>query len=321
MCAPNLNPRRGWTLIELLVVMAIIGVLVGLLLPAVQRVREAANVASCKNQLKQMGLALLLYHDQQRSFPSGYLFSAGATPAGPPAPRLDRRPPPPIPLIPNSPGWGWATLILPCLEANNLAAQINYQLPVESPSHVNVRTTVLRIYVCPSDAQTGVFAVLTDLNQNLASAATNSYAACFGAGGLLNTQPDDGTGMFFRNSRVEIANITDGTSNTLAVGERASLFTQAPWAGVMTGGTTRITPNAPVYTAITELAPTMALARVGHRALNDPYSEPYDFFSPHPGMAQFLFADGSVHALQAAVDVAVLQALATCAGGEAAGSY
>jgi prepilin-type processing-associated H-X9-DG protein len=88
----------------------------------------------------------------------------------------------------------------------------------------------------------------------------------------------------------------------------------------MTGGTVRTAPDAPVYTSILELAPTMVLARIGNKPLNDPYSEPYDFFSPHPGVVQFVFADGSVHPLRTTTDVAVLQALATRAGYEAVGS-
>jgi hypothetical protein len=159
------------------------------------------------------------------------------------------------------------------------------------------------------------------LNAELATAATNSYAACFGAGGLINTQPDNSNGIFFRNSQVHIPDVTDGTSNTLAIGERASLFVQSPWSGVMTGGTTRITPNAPVYTSITELAPTMVLAHMGWHALNDPYSEPYNFFSPHRAFVQFVFADGSVHPLSGSTDVTILQALATYAGGETVGDY
>ena len=158
--------------------------------------------------------------------------------------------------------------------------------------------------------------VQSDQNQDLANAATNSYAACFGTFGQLSDFPDLSNGLFFRNSQLRTKDVTDGTSQTLAVGERAALFTQTPWAGVMTGGTARTTPGAPSYFSIIELAPTMTLARVANRQLNDFYSEPYDFFSPHGAVVNFVFADGSVHALNTRIDLVVLQALATRAGGE-----
>ena len=79
----------------------------------------------------------------------------------------------------------------------------------------------------------------------------------------------------------------------------------------MTGGTVRTTPGAPVFTSIVELAPAMALARMGNRSINSPYSEPYDFFSGHPGCAYFLFADGSVRPLYESTDLSVLHALGT----------
>jgi prepilin-type N-terminal cleavage/methylation domain-containing protein/prepilin-type processing-associated H-X9-DG protein len=319
--------RTGFSLIELLVVIAIIGVLVGLLLPAVQKVREAANRSSCQNNLKQIGLALHLYHDTHKHFPAGYLYDAPAAPGraslsgAMTEKKLDRPPPPSNPWVPtpNSPGWGWASLLLPQLEQDNLANLIDYKLPVESPSALAGRTTPLSVYTCPSDTNTGLFTVKTELNLDLAQAATNSYAACFGALGLPNTQPDAGNGIFARNSRTRMADVTDGLSQTLAVGERATLLAQSPWAGVMTGGTCRTTTGAPVYTSVVELAPVMALARVGNKSLNSPYSEPYDFFSPHGGVVQFVFADGSVHALTGGTSVTVLQALATRCGGEDVG--
>jgi prepilin-type processing-associated H-X9-DG protein len=215
-----------------------------------------------------------------------------------------------------SPGWGWAALLLPFVEQDPLAKQINYALPVEHPSNWPARGTVLKIYTCPSDLSTGPFDVLVDLSTTvLTRAATNSYAACYGDVGPVLVDP--GAGMFYCNSQIRVKDITDGTTNTFAVGERAALFTQTPWAGAVSMGSARTMVNAPVYQSVIESAPCMPMARAsGRRALNDPTSEPYDFFSPHRQVVNFVFADGSVHALSTATDPTVLLGLATIAGGE-----
>jgi hypothetical protein len=273
-----------------------------------------------------MGIAAHLYSDAHGTLPPGYIYVASGTAVKPPASgngqgqpkRVDRPPPRPpgAPPQPNEPGWGWASFLLESLEQGNLARQINFALPVEAVSNLTPRTMPLTIYTCPSDLSTGVFTVLSEKNASLATAATNSYAACFGTGTLLGTKPDNGNGIFYRNSAVRFTDITDGTSNTLAIGERGAILAQGPWAGVMTGGTIRTTPGAPVYTSIIELAPAMVLARVGPHTLNSPYSEPYDFFSPHGQVVQFLFGDGSVRILSISTELGVLQALASRAGGE-----
>src|SRR5262249_56653217 len=124
----------AFTLIELLVVIAIIALLVGLLLPAVQKVRDAAARSSCQNNLKQVGLALQGYHDANRKFPPGY--SSGVTPNG----------------DDTGPGWGWATYILPHMEQQPLFSQIDLGIPIEAPRHAAARTTAMKSYLCPADA-------------------------------------------------------------------------------------------------------------------------------------------------------------------------
>lgn len=327
--------RRAFTLIEMLVVIAIIGILLGLVLPAVQKVRELAGRSSCKNNLKQLGLALQLYHDNNQCFPPAYVWGTAWTSVTPAEEETftanpfafgayDRRPkpprpggaaaagPPPIPS--EAPGWGWGAFLLPYLDQPALYQQIDFRQPLDSA--VGIRSTVLRVYVCPTDSNTGVVTVLGDWGQPIGDAATNSYTACFGALGFIDLLPEQGNGIFSRNSRYRNEDIADGLSNTIALGERACLFAQSPWAGVMSGGSVTTMPGAPVYATVSEGAPTQVMARQGNRQLLDPNSEPYDFFSPHPGVVQFVFADGSVHTLSRTLSVPVLQALASRAGEE-----
>ena len=314
-----MKSRKGFTLIELLVVIAIIGVLIGLLLPAVQKVREAANRTSCQNNLKQIGLAMHHYHDAYKTLPAGYIrdnIAAGSRlPGGGGQPDVFDRPPPWM-AEPQRPGWGWAALLLPFIEQENLAHKIDYTLPVESPANKDARTQAVWIYICPSDRNTGVFTVLDDWGEELGQAYTNSYAACYGVSTILFAQPEQGDGLFYRNSRVKLEHITDGTSTTIAIGERCAILVKTPWAGVMTNGTARTSADAPVYTNIIHPCAVMVLARISYRTLNEPWSEPYDFFSPHGNLVHFVFADGSVRPLKSSVDFQILQALATRAGGE-----
>jgi hypothetical protein len=274
--------------------------LIGLLLPAVQKVREAASRTQCANNLHQVGLALHNYHDSQGSFPSGYLCAQ-------PQANPDY----------TSPGWGWAALLLPFIEQGNLSRQINFALPIEDPSNLGARTMILKLYVCPSDRYTGLFTVYSKSNAALAQAATNSYAACHGVGVDLDEELDDFNGMFSRNSRVRFADVTDGTSNTIAIGERGAFFTQSPWAGAVNFGTTRITPNAPVINPnAIEDAPTQTLAHIDIEMFNDPRADSEDFFSAHTGVGLFLFADGSVHSITTSLSLPTFQALSTRDGGE-----
>jgi prepilin-type N-terminal cleavage/methylation domain-containing protein/prepilin-type processing-associated H-X9-DG protein len=320
-----MNDRRGFSILELLVAIAIIGLLVALLLPAVQAARESARRTQCRNNLKQMGIALHLYHDTHGVFPPGYLFNGQPLP---PPPRFRRRfgaesdggvmslrvidaAPPAPQLQPNDPGWSWFALSLPYLDQAPLHASIDFTVPVRNAASGPARVMPLAVVICPSDPGAGTFTVLDEFNEPLGDAHTTSYVACFGTFGLINTDPDYGSGMFQRNSRLRLADAVDGTSTTILIGERAALFAKAPWAGVLTTGTVRTTPGAPVFTSIVELAPAMALSRMGNRTINSPYSEPYDFFSGHPGAAYFLFADGSVRPIHESTDLSVLHALGT----------
>jgi prepilin-type N-terminal cleavage/methylation domain-containing protein len=130
-----MNLRRAFTLIELLVVIAIIAVLIALLLPAVQQAREAARRASCINNLKQLGIALHVYHDSAGAFPPGYLSLKD-----------------PVTFDNDGPGWGWAARTLNQMEQAPLYNSINFVQGIEFPANQTARLTVVASFLCPTDA-------------------------------------------------------------------------------------------------------------------------------------------------------------------------
>jgi prepilin-type N-terminal cleavage/methylation domain-containing protein/prepilin-type processing-associated H-X9-DG protein len=291
--------RRGFTLIELLVVIAIIGVLIGLLLPAVQKVREAAARMSCTNNLKQIGLALHNYHDANLKFPPGY--ASGSDASG----------------NDTGPGWGWAAFILPHMEQQPLFGQIDFKQPIEAPLHAAARVTQIKSYLCPSDNPPPKFtaAQMTPTGQvvsNICEVATANYPGMYGTG-----EPGvDGDGVFFRGSQVRIADITDGTSSTIMVGERRYLYGQTTWVGAVTNASQTAPPGSPFGVQVENSSNHV----LGHsaEAWDGPASpyEPNHFSSRHTGGLNFLYADGHVSFITNAVDYATFKALSTRAGGE-----
>jgi type II secretory pathway pseudopilin PulG len=176
-----LTHRSAFTLIELLVVLASVGTLIGLLLPAVQKVRETASRMSCQNNLKQIGLALHSYQDANRCFPPGYRASAPYSDGATDTP----------------PGWGWGAFILPHTEQENVSRQLNLNQPVQNSPAIQ---TLVKVYLCPSDlTPQGAFPVPDNFRNTICLAAPTSYAACVGgdesdttarSGRLLPQQPD-----------------------------------------------------------------------------------------------------------------------------------
>jgi prepilin-type N-terminal cleavage/methylation domain-containing protein len=301
--------RRAFTLIELLVVIAIIAVLIGLLLPAVQKIREAANRMKCTNNLKQIGLALHNYESRHEEFPPG--FGSDVMPDGHNSP--------------NGPGWGWAAYLLDDLEQDNLRHQIGLARSIMHSSHANVRTTVLPVLLCPSDPGPKVIPVY-EFNGSftgavLTQAARSNYVAVFGTGEVGQDPPEPADGVFYRNSQTRIADIPDGLSNTFFVGERGTRLASVTWVGAIYGS--GVPKNPLTGSPSTWQGEGAAVHVLGH-ASSEPGHTPNgssghvdDFGSFHPTGVLFLRGDGSVRILNDSINPAVYQAMATRAGGEA----
>ena len=271
---------RGLTLVELLVVIAIVGLLVALLLPAVQAVREAARRTQCANNLKQIGVALQNYHAALRVFPSGYI-------AGAPYPGT-------------APGWGWAALLLPMMEEGALYQAIDFRLPIEHPQNGAV-TTLISGYLCPTDpVDLEAFMLTDDQGADVVRAAPASYA---GSVGDDSSEADalTGNGVLFRNSGIRIAQITDGAAHTTLVGDRAWGQTNGIWAGAPANAVARpgVFNPWPLATA------TSAVLTLAHNnwinIVSDADGGLDDFSSFHNDGVNLLFADGSVHFVRSIV--------------------
>ena len=298
--------RRGFTLIELLVVIAIIAVLIGLLLPAVQKVREAAARMQCQNNLKQIGIALHSYHDRMGSFPPGYKDNNSD-------PNSDA-------TFDVGPGWGWASLVLNDLEANNVYNQINFNQTVgQNP----IGQTVLPAFLCPSDARLPTFSVnsFNSPQSQLAVVAQGNYVA---NNGVKETSfyPGNNGGPFLRNSKFRIADITDGLSNTLFIGERNSGHSRTTWTGAVPGGSVpALQASDPIGNA--EYAQALVLAHGSATHLpNDPSLWDADvFYSRHTAGANFLFGDGSVRTISRSINGVVYENLLNRNDGNPVGDY
>jgi prepilin-type N-terminal cleavage/methylation domain-containing protein len=293
-----MKKNAGFTLIELLVVIAIIVVLVALLLPAVQAARESARLVSCRNKMKQIGLALSNYENVHRVLPpsSTSRIDFGVWSPDPTQYHLQ----------------SWASLILPFLEQQAVETQINYNVSALDPLNRQPAAQILSAYRCPSYAgpdfsQSPLYLALSDRY------AIRNYAG-MGATtvGKLYTNPD---GVFYAGAANRITDVRDGTTTTIFIVE-----TREPNAAVwIDGGTAAITSHA--YDDSN--APNYALPQIG---LNQaPYFRPingqgidcqYGPSSMHSGGATHLFGDSSVQFLSDKIDGRVYDALVTREGQE-----
>ena len=298
--------RRGFTLIELLVVIAIIAILIALLLPAVQQAREAARRTQCKNNLKQLGLALHNYHDTHRCFPSGWIAVNNG--------------------VHNAHdglnGAGWGAMILPFMDQSPLYNRFNPNLAIHDPANILFISEVLPTWQCPSDPKPDVWSIEEEGNPGtvLADLPTANYIGSFGTEELDGCENAPGTapvaangqcigdGMFFHNSRVRMRDITDGTTNTYMLGERRTDI-QAGWYSTWPG-----------MVAEGEEAFQRILGSADH-VPNSPAAHFDDFSSHHVGGSQFCLGDGSVRFISENIDHGLYQALATIKGGEVVGEF
>ncbi|MEQ9407020.1 MAG: DUF1559 domain-containing protein [Fuerstiella sp.] len=322
MLKRTVRPRPGFTLIELLVVIAIIAILVALLLPAVQQAREAARRTQCKNNLKQIGLALHNYHDIYNTFPPGYT-ARGVTSADPVTAET-------------GPGFAWSFAILPQMDQSTVLAAINTEADATEPTNLALAgSTTLSAFLCPTDTAQNSFEV-ADGSGNMIRLPTSNYPGIFGYGSVT-MNAGQGTGVFFRNSRIRFRDITDGTSNTICVGERRHEHN-------FVAGASTVSANSTWYAAIpgvmrpagmggmmgssTEGPGSMVLGHVGQTmGMMSMHSNPNQtnhivhFSSQHEGGVQFLLCDGSVRFLTENVDYATFRGLGERADGEVLGEF
>ena len=345
--APGKN-RAGFTLIELLVVIAIIAILLALLVPAAQKVREAAARIQCANNLKQLGLAMHNYHDNLKAFPRG----CGGD--GPPQSSA----------APHDWGVSWMVLLLPYVEQGNVYNQWNFSggsgYPAVATGAAGQANSSL-IYRCPASPLPPTYALS---NQGGAPYAIGTYSVMVASYvGISGSTADpasirttsawngsvSGGGTLFPNSRVKMVQITDGASNVIVIGEQSDYLrntsggapqvatqntiaynSQGVWGWPMGGprGTGTDTPGNAAGTNwqatsgadvrcfnCTTVAYTINQWAYGLAGTSADLGNNFPFLSPHPGGAMFLFGDGSVRPLMNDLGLSTLQNLANIADG------
>ncbi len=293
------SQKHGFTLIELLVVIAIIAILIALLLPAVQQAREAARRSACKNNLKQLGLALHNYHDTHRVFPFAHVDEG---------------------IMVKHRRVCWFQMILPFIDQAPLykifEANTNnwvHAMPV------SIRRAIVTPMICPSNPSSPNFSSGDD-----GLGFQGNYVLCFGSVKTNLHNSTSRNGMFSMNSKTRIRDVTDGTSNTILGGEAITRPGTGGWGGA--GGYWGGAPHAS-WGFTTEEPPNTPLPDVNHTCkstsiveapcTSDASGSRYNFSrSYHTGGAQFIMADGRVRFISENINRSTFQALGTMAGNE-----
>ena len=272
---PPSRDRSGFTLIELLVVIAIIAVLIALLLPAVQAAREAARRIQCVSNLKQIGIALHGYHDSHNTFPAGGWIALYGQP------------------LTNNMNIGWSASVLPWLEQNVVSAGLNFSFPYNLAVNSTAAYTVMQVYLCPSEPRKTYWNQSPGPPPDPYPSADADYGGMYGPRGLVPGFTDNPpAGPMIFNQCISLAQITDGASQTIIVGEDPEAI-NAMWVS----GHNTFDQSAPINA-------------------RPPSEYGEELTSQHPGGVNTLFADGSVHFLKNTTDVVPLAALCTRALGE-----
>ena len=334
-------PRPGFTLIELLVVIAIIGVLIGLLVPAVQQVRESASRTQCQNNLKQIGLALHNFENANKRFPPAYVRtsarqSGAAFGISYPDDNWN-----------GSPGWAWGTLLLPYLEQEALYRSLNLNQPCWAPQNAPFVKAKLPVFLCPSatgasdafsleydsgDGRHGVhfnptlvFAhshYVTNAGVNQPWGRSTAYSFDFTAAEPIGPLSHVINGPFYRDSKTRPADVTDGLSQTVFVGEHSSILSNKTWVGVVPGAATCPRLDLRPWPSDCNSGGCLVGVHSGPdvrdhpqviiHAPNNPFGHTDEMWSEHtPAGCNVLFGDGSVRFVSAFIDPWTWVALST----------
>lgn len=351
--------RAAFTLIELLVVIAIIAILVSLLLPAVQQAREAARRSQCKNNLKQIGIAIHNYHDTHSVFPPGYVSFGTTDGSGPGWANIDSA------TWDAAPGWGWGTMILPFLEQGTIYEAMDVDQPAWATVNRNAIVSKLSVFLCPSatggddeftvqDAAGGPL-VIGGSQVSLGRShyvASHGQESCWGECGatltgeiftdIYNSTTATVTingdvskvadGPFYRNSNTRFRDVTDGTSNTIFIGEHSSALSDKTWVGVIPGAFTHPQFSSPENGP--DAAATLTLVHAGPSGgelditgfpiihpINFPTYHVGQMYSQHRGGGQVCLGDGSVRFISENINLLTWAELSSIGEGETIGEF
>jgi prepilin-type N-terminal cleavage/methylation domain-containing protein/prepilin-type processing-associated H-X9-DG protein len=333
--------RLGFTLIELLVVIAIIGVLIGLLLPAVQRVREAANRMKCANNLKQIGLALHNYHDANNRFPPAFIRTSGKQSGTAYGIRY------PDDTWSGLTGWAWGTLLLPYVEQDSLYKSLNLNLPCWAPENAALVKSRVSSFLCPSatggsdgfaveydsgDGKRGIpfsptisFAhshYVTNAGVNQPWGRSTPYCYDYTVAEPTGALLDIINGPFYRDSKTRVAHVTDGLSNTVFIGEHSSILSNKTWVGVVPGASTCPRLDLRPWPSDCNASGCLVGVHSGPdvhdhpqviiHAPNNPFGHTDEMWAEHtPAGCNVLFGDGSVRFITAFINSNTWVALST----------